>query len=75
MTLDELEKLARSCDGFALSMTTRQFARALLAVLPVVRAAEAWREAAPYNREDRWYNDQIENAIDTMRAALAKEQG
>jgi hypothetical protein len=42
MTIDELERMAREAVAFA-DPHCFEFAIALLAMLPVVRAAEAWR--------------------------------
>lgn len=48
--------------------TAREIARALLAVLPVVRAAEKWREHRPAYARDPSVDRDLERAIATMHA-------
>lgn len=87
MTLEEVEKLARDCihrGGAEYSeLEMSQLARALLAVLPVVKAAEAWADSMPLGQQgERLWSLEIEHlsdegrsvidAIDTLRRSLAE---
>lgn len=77
MTLDKIEQLARRAAAFQSSdpiQDKHDLARALLAVLPVVRAAEAWFSVnVPIRTERTTQVDfALANAIDTMRSQLAK---
>lgn len=90
MTLDEIERLAREVDAKRIEaeefcrktgnhkhvFAEEPLARAVLAMLPVVRSAEAWRDEIarkprPTDAEVRLANA-VDKAIDTMRAALAE---
>lgn len=94
MDFDEVERLARGIiiDRKTGSLTfeaTQQLARAVLLLLPVVRAAERMRNAgiecestAPedFDRGRKWarYSDgcfAVERAIDTLRRSLTPGTG
>lgn len=93
MTPDDIEKLAREAlandDGYEAAnyhdnalvlmhrKPTRDLARALLAVLPVVRAAVEWRERGPgqshCDEEDCPCTSatcRLKNAVDQMRREM-----
>ncbi len=91
MTLDEIEKLAcdsASDDTGRIGEREWALARALLAVMPVVRAAEEWRDEScsrmpdcdPYEGTHDQHCEIMRNerslcgAIDQMRAALGEEK-
>lgn len=73
MKLQELEGLAREwteeCQSsLSVAELSNVFARALLAVLPVVRAAEQWRDAWGYGLDED--DCKLATTIDEMRRAL-----
>lgn len=72
MSYDDLEALARECIGHEYSLPpgwiasdVHHLARALLDVLPVVRAAEAYRDASSF---ECFEATQLKEAIDAWRA-------
>jgi len=80
VTLDEAERLARDATNWRDIDTGEPewaraerltLARALLAVLPVVRAAEAWRDADARARYEA--SRALDDAVDAMRSVLAGE--
>ncbi len=70
MTLDELELLARNVSYFSTSTTSSELARAILAMLPVVRASLEWR--AQDDKDDFGsivaVVEKLEQAIDTYQS-------
>lgn len=73
MTLDELERMAEGykhlddpADPYP-AETVGQLARAVLAMVPVVRAAYAYRDAKDF---DTYEATQLEESVDALRARL-----
>lgn len=73
MKLQEIEELAREwteeCQSsLSAADLSNVFARACLAILPVVRAAEQWRDAWLYLDDED--DCKLATAVDEMRRAL-----
>jgi hypothetical protein len=64
MTIDELEKAAKGILKYGVTNDSIILARAVLAMLPVVRAAEAWRDS------HAWGQGELAMAIDEFRRVM-----